>query len=417
MMTTPYRRVLSSGLILKSLNDETDAVRLIAFNGQIFGQDVADMTRGLMFHHPALRPDYWLYIEDESTQQILSSLVLIPQTWRYGDVTLKCGEMGIVGTLESQRGKGLVRELVVRFKELLREGGFDLSIIQGIPYFYRQFGYEYALPLEAQWTIELRNIPEVVEKPYRFRTATVEDIPLLKRLYDEAALDISVVRDADVWRYLLDGGLGTATEAETWLMLDADNQPVGYFRIPREGFGAGLIVSETSRLNTAAGEALLGWLKTTAVERGKPYVRFNLPANNDLNLLARTYGAYDAGGYAWQIHVVDAARLLWTIAPVFNQRIAASMYAGLTQTVLLNLYKEAFELRFEGGKLLAVEAVGFRDSGEIRIPPNLLPLLVLGHRSHEELRQTYPDVAVWGQSRHLVDMLFPKMDAFIYTNY
>jgi hypothetical protein len=40
---------------------------------------------------------------------------------------------------------------------------------------------------------------------------------------------------------------------------------------------------------------------------------------------------------------------------------------------------------------------------------------VLGYRSREELRQCYPDVGIWGQSQYLVDVLFPKMEAYIYT--
>ena len=57
------------------------------------------------------------------------------------------------------------------------------------------------------------------------------------------------------------------------------------------------------------------------------------------------------------------------------------------------------------------------ERGEINIPPNLLAPLVLGWRSRTELRATNPDFGAHGQSGVLIDVLFPKMQAFIDTNY
>lgn len=406
---------LDSGLTLKSVASERDAERLITFNGQIFGDDVAALTRSLMLHHPHTRPDYWLYIEDQS--EIVSALVLIPWEWRYAGVTLKAGEMGIVGTRESHRNRGLIRALDLRFKQLLRDNDFHLSPIQGIPYFYRQFGYEYALPLEAQWTLELRQLTAEPQPGYTVRLATLDDIPTLMRLYAEAAspLDLSAERDAATWRYLLEHAAGTATEAETWLLLDNAHHPVGYWRISRYGFGEGLIVSEASRLSVTAANALLVWLKQAALERHKPYIRFNLPASSDLIRIAQGYGAHDNGAYHWQIHVVDAARLLRQLTPVLESRLAASPFAGLNQRVYLNLYREAVELYFDHGQLRKVTTVPAQ--GAIRLPPNLLAPLVLGYRTRADLAAVYPDVSISGESQFLIDVLFPRMESFIYTNY
>lgn len=418
--TTTYRHALDNNLVLKSVANQQDIERLAAFNGQIFGQDVFEMTRSLILNHPPARPEYWLFIEDENSGQIVSSLALIPWQWRYEDVTLKAGEMGIVGTLETYRNKGLIRALDRRFKELLRQDDFDLSHIQGIPYFYRQFGYEYALPLTAAWEIELHNIPaSAAESPYHFRLATVDDIPVLTRLYDEAAgsLDISTVREADIWRCIFEQPSGSALESEVWLVLDAAQQIVGYWRITEHGFGSGLQVCETSRLGNSAAIALLQQLKAAALERNKPNIRLNLPDNNDLVQVARGWGAHDVGSYAWQIHLVDVACLLRKLAPVLERRIAGSLFAGLSQKVNLNLYRETFELHFEDGKLVTVTNIGFQDGGDIRIPPNLLTPLLLGYRSREELCNSYPDVAIWGQAQHLIDVLFPKLQGFIYSNY
>ncbi len=230
VVTSPYRRTLAGGLILRTVEDMQDVERLAAFNGMIHGPGVVAMTRSLIVDHPSTRPEHWFFVEEPTSRTILSALCLLPWTLHYEDVTLRAGEMGIVGTLESYRRRGLIRALNQRFTELLHEGGYDLSHIQGIPYFYRQFGYEYTMPLKAHWRVDLDSIAgtEPTEgHQYQIRSATINDIPLLSRLYNEnaATLDIRTARDVEVWRYLLGPSTQTETAADTYLVLAPTTQP------------------------------------------------------------------------------------------------------------------------------------------------------------------------------------------------
>lgn len=413
---TPYRRELDNGFVLTSIASPEDIERLVEFNGTSFGPGEATMTRALITHHPSSRPDYWLILKDQD--RIIASVVLIPWAWRYEETVLKCGEMGIVSTAAAYRNRGLMRVLDARFKELLHKDGFHLSPIQGIPYFYRQFDYEYALPMEAQWRIELWQIPAPADAAITFRKATVEDIPMLQQLHAVASQrqNISTIRSAEIWRYLLEHSPGTGTEADTWL-LERNQQIVAYCRIHKEGFGEGLIVSEASRLDHQTSDSLLAWLKSVAIERGKPYIRFNLPVMSDLLTLARAYGAVDGGGYQWQIHVVDPARLLRQIGPVLERRLVGSPFATLTQSVVINLYRNAVALSFEQGQLRSVEALNRPTDSPINLPPNLLAPLVLGFRSRSELAEDYPDARIYGSACALIDTLFPPMQAFLDTIY
>lgn len=421
--TTPYIKPLGDGLVLKSLSTPEELDRLAAFNLHIHGEDSIDtMTRRLVEHHPHTRPEHWLFVENESTGQIVSSLCLIPWSWCVAGAELKAGEMGIVGTHPDYRRRGLVRALVARFKELLREGGYHLSQIQGLPYYYRQFGYEYALPLEGGWEIgphQVPGAPEDATPAFGFRRATPDDVPALVRLYDAAArdLDLHAVRDTATWRYLLEQAPGTAMDCEFWLVLDADGTPAGYWCIQRYGFGSGLNISEVSRLSHAAALAVLRQSKTLAAERDKPYIRYYGARDTSLRRAMTAWGAREAGRYAWQIHLPDVGHLLRALAPAFEQRIAASEFAGLTDTMTLNLYREAFELRFEDGRLREVAAVGFCELNSLSIPPNAFVPLVLGYRSRAELERQYPDLSIWGQSQVLADVLFPPMTAQVYTIY
>ena len=412
---------LDNDLVLKTVSSAADIERLAAFNGAMHDEGVAPLTRNLILRHPYTRPEQWPFIEDEATGVIVSTLCLIPGKWHYDEVELLAGEMGIVGTLAEYRHRGLIRILDRYLKSLLAQGKYDLSQIQGIPYFYRQFGYEYAIPLEGGWRVELYAIPANPPgaETFTFRPAAVADIPALLQFYEAAAQDLRIgaLRDAAIWRYLLGPSTQTGTAAETWLVLDARQQPVGYWRIGLYGFGEGLIVNESSRLSHTATLAVLAYCKKLTLERGKPYIRLNLPAQHELVQTARRLDAHDLSTYAWQIHLPNIPQLLRKLAPVLERRLADSPFAGLTQTVVIDLYREAFELGFVAGKLTGVKAVGFRDGGDIRLPPPLLAPLVLGYRSCAELAQVYPDVRCWGQAQYLIDVLFPKVAAFIYPVY
>jgi len=416
---------LENGLILRTAKDEAanadDVERVAVFNGKIHGELVETMTRQLFLHHPNTSFDDLIFVEDEQSGEVVSSLCLIPWTWRYEDVELPAGEMGIVGTLEGYRNRGLIRKQVEVFKQRLRERGCLLSQIQGIPYYYRQFGYEYALPLEQWLTLQARQIPDQPESTFTFRQATLDDVPTLMRLYNQAAPDLAIhtVRDEAIWQYLLTDAKGTETEREILLIEDADGQGIGYTCVPLHHFGEELNVNEVSRLSYDAALATLQHVKQLSVEREKPGIRLNLPLGCTLAQVALSLGGRDDGAYAWQIHVPDVAALLRALAPVLERRVAASPLTVLTQDVHISLYRETVLLRFAAGKVTEVANVGFTTWYEepIRLPPLQFVPLVLGYHTWQELKTAFPDVDVAPQARLLVDTLFPKTASFIYTIY
>jgi len=419
---TPYRRPLEDDLVLCTTTSEEDVDRVAAFNGSIHGPEVATLTRNLFLHHPATRGRDLFFVRDEESDEVVSSLCLIPWTWRCGDVEIPAGELGIVGTSEAYRRRGLIRLQVDAFRRRLRQRGCLLSQIQGIPHFYRQFGYEYALPLEGGLRLELRHVPASPETAFTFRRATPEDIPSLRRLYNEAAQDLTIhtVRGERTWLYLQTRSNGTATERERWIIQAPADHVAGYVSVPRHHFGEELTVDETARLSFEAALATLQHLKRLAVEREKPGIRINLPTDCTLTRLARALEGHDLGTYAWQIHVPDMTALLQALRPVLEDRIAKSPFAGLTRDVQLNLYQERLALRFEGGRLRQITRSGRGASaGDVilQCPPLQCIPLLLGYRTWRELHATYPDVSVPRTWQLLVDTLFPKVNSFLYSPY
>lgn len=415
-----YERPLEGGLVMRSLRDSADAARVAAFNGVIHGPSTEPLAYAIMTEHPHSEPQHWLYIEDSATERIVSSLCLIPWQLQFGEARLRSGEMGFVGTLEEYRGRGLIRQLNERHSELMRAGGFDMSHIQGIPYFYRQFGYEYAIPLEAWCRVELHQYgPPAADAAYSLRPAVIEDLPVLMRFHAEAAraLQISAQRDEATWRYLFGPSLQTDTGGRTWIVERAGHTPAGYIRVMPIGFGEGLICGEASLLHPDASAAALSHLVALAREQNRPYVRLNLPRQHSMVAMALARGAHPYSCYGWQIRILDPQAILRKLAPVFEQRIAASAYAGLSRTLTLNLYHMAFALQFVEGRLAGVEQRRDGQWGDLRLPPQLLPQLVFGWRSFDELNYAFPDASANDDARMLVDVLFPPAAGFLYNLY
>ncbi len=418
---SPICQPLEDSLVLRTATSQHDADRVAEFNATIHGPGVGVMTRDLILGHPHTSGRDLVFVEDTSTGRVVSSLFLIPWTWRVDGAEIRSAEMGIVGTLEPYRRRGLIRRQVAWFNQRLRERGCALSHIQGIPYYYRQFGYQYALPLEGGYRLEHRDAPQPESSgaSFTFRRAGEDDAPALMALYDDAARDLAIhaLRDGAVWQYLLHESSGSEMQTDTWLIFAGDGQPAGYYRAPHHHFGAEFTVNETSRLSFECAVAALDHIKSLSVAQGAPGIRLCLPASTTLMRLAKACGAHDRGTYQWQIMIPDTAGLLRALGPALEMRLAHSPFAGLTRNVLLDFYRDRVTLRFERGRLVEVAGAASGTEGGYRFPPQAFIPLVLGHRSLQEQRETYPDIGVWGHGSMLIETLFPKISAFLFTIY
>src|SRR5947209_3789057 len=112
-----------------------------------------------------------------------------------------------IGTLPERRGRHLVRTQFDVVHGWSKERAHQLLVISGIPWFYRQFGYELAIERGGGPRVPRDAIVPPPQRPagWRVRGATVEDAPFLAEAYAIAAARslVSVPRDAAAWRHEL----------------------------------------------------------------------------------------------------------------------------------------------------------------------------------------------------------------------
>ena len=235
-------RDLGSGLVMRRAMPE-DADALAKFNAEIHGDNEADgervaaWTRDLLTRpHPTLSPDDFTIVEDTASGRIVSSLNLIPQTWTYEGLEFGVGRPQLVGTEPEFRGRGLVRAQFEEIHKWGAERGDWMQAITGIPYFYRQFGYEMVLDLAGRRFGYEANVPKLKdgqEEPYRIRPATEADLAFVAEIYEYALRRhaIACKRTLEIFKYELTGQ--SQNNSDHYMMLiieDKAAERVGYLQ-------------------------------------------------------------------------------------------------------------------------------------------------------------------------------------------
>ena len=186
------RRELADGLILRSARYD-DGAELVDFNATMHadaglpGSTLAEWTRDLFeTPHPTFRIERDVtVVEDTASGRIVSALFLIPQVWSYAGVPLKAGQPELIATHPDYRRRGLVRAQFEVIHDWSRAGGQLWQFIAGIAWYYRQFGYTYAVDLPPRPILRLGEAPSPSTE-FALRTATHNDVAFLAELEAQA---------------------------------------------------------------------------------------------------------------------------------------------------------------------------------------------------------------------------------------
>ncbi len=425
---------LPRGLILRR-STPADGQKLFDFNALIHGDNGPDERIGQWARdlvekpHPTFGAGDFTLIEEQATGRLVSSLNHISQIWTYDGLPFKVGRPELVGTLPEFRKRGLVR---AQFEEIHRwsaDRGEMVQAITGIPFYYRLFGYEMCVDLDGSrsgFEMNLPKLPDSAPEPYRLRPATEADIPFLGDVYAYAARRslLSAVRDEPLWRLELNGRSEKNVNRLVWKIIEraADGEPLGYLAHPWFSWVVSVAV--------AAYELKPGisWLEVTpSVVRHMWEVGQAICASEGKKCTAFTFGLSSTHPvyeilrdslprirppYCWYLRVPDLPGFIRHIAPVLEQRLEDSLIPGFSGGVRISFYRSGLRLEFERGKLALAEAWQpgpGPEEGEIAFPYLTFLQLIFGHRTLDELHQSYADCWWDGdRPRLLLTSLFPK---------
>jgi hypothetical protein len=432
----PIIQDLGNDLVLRRATvEDTDA--LVEFNSRIHsdveGQTefrVGVWTRDLMTKpHPTFQVGDFTLVEDLKTGQIVSSMNLISQTWSYGGIRFGVGRPELVGTHPDYRNRGLVRAQFEVVHQWSAERGERMQAITGIPYYYRLFGYEMCLNLDGGRNGYLPQVPKLAEgktEPYGFRPAGEADLAFIGELYDLGCRRsvISCVWDEALWRYELFGkSPDNVNRYAIQIIESAQGERVGLLGVSPFRWGA-MLAARLYELKAgvswaAVTPSVIRHLKVLG-ENTPPYMGeepfgafgFWLGEDHPVYHVVPDRLPRVRKPYAWYIRIPDLAGFIQHIAPVLEQRLAASYLVGHTGELRLTFYRDGLCLGFEDGKLVKVERwqpFPQGHSGEAAFPGLTFLQLLVGYRSLQEIRYAFTDC--WTdneEARALLEALFPR---------
>jgi hypothetical protein len=392
---------------------------------------ILDLMSG---EHPTFDPRDFTIVEEAGSGKIVSSMTLLSQAWTYEGIPFPCGQPDIVSTDAAYRRRGLVRAQIEEIHRWSAERGELVQGITGIPWYYRQFGYEMALCLLASRSAFRRHVPKLAEgaaETFDFRAATRDDLPFIMAMYAQAMSRsaIAAVRDEALWRFALEGrSEGSGASAHYRVIEPAGGgRPAGLVIHPRVLWGSALGVRlfET-RPGTpvlATAPSVLRYLDATGVayaqRAGKAFetISFELgeahPLYDTVPLRLPEVGR----PYAWFIRVPDLPAFLRRVAPALEDRLADSPQAGYSGELTISRFRDGVRLRFREGRI-TVEAWTPRrvEEGDAAFPERSFLPLLFGFRSLAEILHAYPDATAPGDAaRALLPILFPKRDSNVWS--
>lgn len=430
---TVLPRDLGDGLVLRRAT-VGDTGRLADFNATIHDNDgepdewvgvwTRDMMRG---DHPTTGAGDFLIVEDTRTGAIASSLCTISQRWSYAGIPFGVGRPEIVGTHPDYRRRGLVRAQFDVLHAWSAERGEAMQAIGGIPWYYRQFGYEMAIEMDPDRTMHRYHVPKLaagVDEPYRIRPATERDIPFLARAYAFGIrrYRVACLRDTAQWRYELTGHSPTSDmRLEIRVIETASGAPVGFFghypRLWNEGLSVAVYELAPAVSWLAVTPSVLRSVQTIgeafARETGTPFEMINWELGVDHPLCRVIPGKLRGARppYAWYVRIADLAGFLRHIAPALEARLADSILVGHSGELKLNFYRTGLCLTFVAGRLtdLTPWQPGATERGHAAFPDLTFLQLLFGFKSLDELQYAFPDCMIrTDDARVLLDTLFPK---------
>ena len=413
---------------------------MVKFNLAIHGEGEWDekgldaWTRDLISgDSPTFKPDDVTIVEDTATGEIVSTCCLISQAWSYDGIPFKVGRPELVGTKKEYRRKGLIRQQFEVMHEWSAERGELVQVITGIPYYYRQFGYEMTLALSggrAGYETHVHKLKEDETEPYSFRLAKVGDIPFLMKTY-ESGFNRSLVsaqRDEVEWRYELSGKRQyNINRRDVFIIENTAGEPVGFIAVPPVKWG------NLSALDWYELAPDMAWADVTPSvirflwQRGEELAKeqnqtqnmfgFWLGEDHPVYHVMATLLPREREPYAFYVRVPDVAAFLKVIQPKLEANLAASPFVNYTGKLKLSFYKNGVLLDFEKGKLKSIEPLAFDDleKSNARFPAHTFLHLLFGHRTIEELAHIYADLETKDrETKELIGALFPKKTSHVW---
>jgi predicted N-acetyltransferase YhbS len=383
-----------------------DAIR--SLTSAAFGEAATAMVEARLTG-PQASDARWTVARDG--ERVVSTCVLLPFPLRIDGHPVPAGQIEFVATAPDYGGQGLVRRQFAVHHQRSTEAGHVIQLIQGIPYFYRRFGYGYGIGYPAVFDPQ---VPALRPDPVvTVRAATVDDLHVLvafdraHRPSDGLTTDWRAAHERLVWASSRSDPPGTGLSQAILATRRGEVVGTAYLDLEPQEQRTYLVAA----LTTDAGvtDAVLAY--ACRQNPGHQVLAHDTPGTRWSRRL-REVGRPLPDGVGVYARIADPVAFLDALKPVLERRLAASPLSSITESITISRFADAVELSLVGGQVRAIRSVApsqdpFVEDG-CGVAPDWFPALVLGRWDPPELERRIDDIS-FGRHAEVIATLFPHL--------
>lgn len=339
--------------------------------------------------------------------ELACSLRMNTETLRLGEARLKMGGLGWVTTEPRYRKRGLSRTLVLDTLDYMKQHGYHVSLLFGIPNFYHRFGFATALA-DYFITVDAAELLACAGPAWKLREAKPGDIRAIQKIHEanDAPVACSLLRSAahltNKWE-----------RHKTFYVLTTDQGKVGAYFIASRASDH-LRVSEAGASTAALCEEVLAACARLAAEEAVGGVRFLVPPTH---LFARYLLLHrsthemrvvrDCGG---MLAFVNTTEALENLIPEWENLLAASALREKRIEFTFMIDNTPCRVRANRGAIDIAPASG---KNKLSLSSSDLIHLITGYRYPADILAARRRILT-AEARALITTLFPKRSPYVW---
>ncbi len=338
---------------------------------------------------------------------VVATATLLDEVLRVGATELSVGQVELVACATSHEHRGYVRALMRWCHALSYTQEHVAQVMIGIPYFYRQFGYGYAIPMHPYAPLLPTASRDSADTELKVRLAGSADISAMADLQCEAQahFDVATPHQSECWRWLVqrDGSANYVAERQGTIVA------TGRWTPPEDDV---VLVSEVASRDAEATRALLGDIRSDGTVSVRVHNRPHVPG------LAELLGADERADW-YYVRIEDPGALFSALRPELSRRLSASTLRDADELVELSFWESQLAFTVARGEVGNISTGGPRQvivsQGGSGLPPDAIASLLFGCGA-AGLEDRFPDCYL-GDQRELMVQLFPPVSSDLLTFY
>lgn len=336
--------------------------------------------------------------------KIVSMMMLIRRPLRFGTAIVNSAIIAPVATHPEHQGKGYCSAVMRDAVQYMKDQGFDITILWGVPWLYPHFGYSPAM-LNTEIFIKPKKNSSVEKTCWKFRPFTEADLEKMTQIFNNNnAMRTCTESRAPTMCEWQPGG----PDVEFDVLTDENGEVIGYQSLGTD-WGRPC-AHEIGVLNDRACKIIFDNLIENAKQKDlkeflcilhpeHPFARYAFWHGGELRIRS--------GGGAGMARVLNLVSLLTKMNREFERRLGRSEFYDQESTLKISSGEEAAVLKIDRGQV-SVSTDCVKKDYQLDLPLACLNPLVTGYKDIGQLIEN-PDVKVKGGVRalRLIEILFP----------